>query len=175
MTECIEIRESAPDDLAAIESLYPEAFPDEDLLPLVRELLRASSSRLSLLGTVDGLLVGHVIFTKCHVAESAGPDALLGPLAIAPAWQRRGIGSAVIRAGLRHLEDAGVTQVYVLGDPRYYGRLGFRTESRVTPPYELPPDWAGAWQSQSLVAAAKSRSGKLLLPRPWLQPALWAP
>jgi len=39
MTESVEIRESTPDDLVAIESLYPEAFPDEDLLPLVRELL----------------------------------------------------------------------------------------------------------------------------------------
>ncbi len=175
MTESVEIRESAPGDLAAIESLYPEAFPDEDLLPLLRELLGASSSRLSLVGMIDGLLVGHVVFTKCHVAESAGPDALLGPLAVAPSWQRRGIGNAIVRAGLRRLEDEGVTQVYVLGDPSYYGRLGFNTETRVTPPYELPPDWAAAWQSQSLVAAAKPRSGKLLVPEPWLQRALWAP
>jgi putative acetyltransferase len=164
-----------PDDLAVIESLYPEAFPDEDLLPLLGELLRESSTTLSLVGKIDGLLVGHVIFTKCHVAESAGADALLGPLAIAPAWQRRGIGSTIVRAGLQRLEDAGVAQVYVLGDPAYYGRLGFKTEMRVTPPYELPPEWVGAWQSQTLTGAAKPRSGKLLLPRPWLQPALWTP
>ena len=39
MTENIEIRESVQVDLSAIESLYPAAFPDEDLLPLVRVCL----------------------------------------------------------------------------------------------------------------------------------------
>lgn len=161
--------------MPAIESLYPEAFPDEDLLPLVGELLRGSTTTLSLVGMIDGLLAGHAVFTKCHVAESSGADALLGPAAIAPTWQRRGVGSAIIRAGLQRLKDAGVTQVYVLGDPSYYGRLGFTAETRVAPPYELPPEWVGAWQSQSLLGAAKPRSGKLLLPQPWLRPALWAP
>jgi predicted N-acetyltransferase YhbS len=81
----------------------------------------------------------------------------------------------MVRGGLQRLENAGVTQVYVLGDPSYYGRLGFKTETRVTPPYELPPEWVGAWQSQSLVSATTPRSGMLLLPRAWLEPALWTP
>ena len=175
MTESIEIRESVPDDLVSLEALYPEAFPDEDLLPLVRELLGPSSTSLSLIATIDTSVVGHVLFTKCQVAESPGRDALLAPLAIAPAWQRRGIGSAIVRAGLQRLEEAGVSQVYVLGDPAYYGRLGFRTETRVTPPYRLPPEWVGAWQSLGLIDMAEPRSGRLVLPQPWLEPALWAP
>jgi hypothetical protein len=40
MAEKFDIRESARDDIAAIESLYQEAFPDEDLLPLVGSLKR---------------------------------------------------------------------------------------------------------------------------------------
>ena len=175
MTESVQIRESTPEDLPALESLYPEAFPDENLFPLVEDLLRLSSTTWSFVGTIEGLLVAHLIFTKCQVAESRGADALLGPLAVAPAWQRRGVGSAIVRAGLQRLEDAGVIQVYVLGDPAYYGRLGFRTETRVAPPYELPTEWLEAWQSQSLVGAATARSGRLVLPHPWLQPALWTP
>jgi len=50
--ETIEIRESVPGDLAAIEVLYLEAFPDEDLLPLVRELLQDASVALSLVGII---------------------------------------------------------------------------------------------------------------------------
>ncbi len=175
MTESMEIRESVPGDLAAIELLYPEAFPDEDLLPLVRDLLEEAPVAMSLAGITDSRLVGHVIFTKCSVVGSSDQAALLGPLAVAPAWQRQGIGSALVRAGLRRLEDGGVSHVYVLGDPAYYGRLGFLPESCVAPPYLLPDEWSGAWQSKSLGGAAMPRPGKLSLPRPWLQPALWAP
>jgi putative acetyltransferase len=173
--ETIEIRESVPGDLAAIEVLYPDAFPDEDLLPLVRELLQDASVAFSLVGIIGSSLVGHIVFTRCSVAGGSDKVALLGPLAVTPAWQRQGIGSAIVRAGLQRLENAGATHVYVLGDPAYYGRLGFVPEARVAPPYPLPPAWRGAWQSMSLRSAERSRQGKLCVPQPWLQPALWAP
>ena len=173
--EEIEIRESAPGDLISIEALYPDVFPNEDLLPLVTELLQEATIALSLVGIIGPSLVGHVIFTTCGVAGSSDKVALLGPLAVAPAWQRRGIGSALVRAGLQQLDSAGVTRVFVLGDPAYYGRLGFVPETRVVPPYPLPAEWRGAWQSRSLRSAEPPRLGKLSVPQPWLQPALWAP
>ena len=82
MTVNIEIRENMQVDLAAIESLYPRVFPDEDLLPLVRDLLREAPVALSLVGVIDSRLVGHVIFTICSIAESRDRSALLGPLAV---------------------------------------------------------------------------------------------
>jgi len=173
--EMIEIRESLPSDLASIEKLYPDAFPDEDLLPLVRQLLQEAPIILSLVGIIDTSLVGHVIFTTCGVTPGTDRVALLGPLAVARAWQRQGIGSAIVRAGLQRLKSSGVTQVYVLGDPAYYGRLGFVPEAGVAPPYPLPAEWRGAWQTISLHSAEPPLRGKLCLPRPWLQPSLWAP
>ena len=170
-----EIRESEQADVAAIESLYPEAFPDEDLIPLVRDLLPDSTITLSLVGAIDLEIVGHAIFTRCGVAGSAVKAALLGPLAVARAWQRQGIGSAIVRAGLQRLKDAGADLVCVLGDPAYYGRLGFVPEALVEPPYRLPAEWSGAWQSQYLNESTAPCAGKLTLPPPWLQPALWAP
>jgi putative acetyltransferase len=175
MMEGIEIRETVRGDLAAIEVLYPNAFPDEDLLPLVRELLQETSVVLSLVGTIGSSVVGHVIFTTCRVAGSSDKVALLGPLAVASASQRQGIGSAIVQAGMQRLEKAGVTHVYVLGDPAYYGRLGFVPETRVAPPYPLPAEWSEAWQSISLSSAEQPRRGELSVPQPWLQPALWAP
>ena len=109
MSETLEIRESRRDDSAAIESLYPEAFPEEDLLPLVRSLLNDAVVAISLVGTIDTRIVGTAIFTKCGVLGYSADAALLGPLAVAPAWQRQGIGSAIVRAGLRRLEDANVS------------------------------------------------------------------
>lgn len=175
MTDDLDIRDSAPDDLAAIEQLYPDAFPDEDLLPLVKDLLQEARVIRSLVAFVGTSLVGHVIFTRCVIAESGDDAALLGPLAVASAHQRQGIGSALIRAGLNEQQTAGAARVYVLGDPAYYGRLGFLPEHDVTPPYPLPAEWDGAWQSISLKEAEPPPQGKLSLPKPWLQPALWAP
>ena len=173
MADCIEIRESMPADLPAIEKLYPDAFPSEDLLPLVMDLLQEAPKTLSLVGIIHSSLVGHVIFTTCAVAGSSFNVALLGPLAIASRWQRMGFGSAMVRNGLQRLENSGVTHVYVLGDPAYYGRLGFVPEVDVTPPYALPAEWRGAWQS--IGKAEALCRGMLSVPRPWLQPALWAP
>ena len=175
MSDRLEIRESVQGDSGAIESLYPEAFPDENLLPLVRDLLEDAAVTTSLVGAIDSRIVGHAIFTKCRVGGSNVNAALLGPLAVAPAWQRRGFGSAIVRAGLRRLEEMDVSLVYVLGDPAYYERLGFRPEPLVEPPFRLPPEWDGAWQSQNVGDTVAPFPGKLAVPRQWLQPALWAP
>jgi len=161
--------------LTAIESLYPEVFPDEDLLPLVRSLLNDAVVALSLVGTIGTRIVGNAIFTKCGVFGNRANAALLGPLAVASAWQRQGIGSSIVGAGLRRLKDEDVNRVYVLGDPAYYGRLGFLPETLVEPPFPLPAEWDGAWQSIDLGQTATSCAGKLSVPSQWLQPALWAP
>lgn len=174
MTKPIEIRETLPDDFASIEALYPSAFPDEDLLPLVRSLLREPSV-LSLGAFKGASLAGHVMFTACGIAGSKEQAALLAPLAVAPALQRQGVGSALVRAGIERQRASGVTRVLVLGDPAYYGRFGFTRETRVAPPYSLPDEWRGAWQSAGLAGSTPAREGTLSLPRPWLDPALWAP
>ena len=175
MSETLEIRESRPGDLAAIETLYPDAFPDEDLLPLVRDLERAGPTVVSLVAIDEQALVGHAVFTLCGIAGRPDKVALLGPLAVASARQRRGIGNAIVRAGLRRLEEAGASRVYVLGDPAYYGRFGFEAEDGVTPPYPLPEEWHGAWQSLGLGGDTPAIRGKLSVPHPWRQQALWAP
>lgn len=175
MIEEVEIRESLPRDIASIETLYQDAFPDEDLVPLVRELLKEEHGVLSLVGLIDRALAGHIIFTTCRIAESSDKVSLLGPLAVARVRQRQGIGSALVREGLRRQENTGAVQVFVLGDPAYYERVGFEPETDVTPPYALPDDWRGAWQSISLKNTEPPCRGQLSVPQPWLQPALWAP
>lgn len=173
--EGIEIRASVSGDQASIEALYPDAFPDEDLLPLLRELSQEGPAVLSLVGIIESSLVGHIVFTTCSVTGSIDKVALLGPLAVAPAWQRKGIGKAIVSTGLKWLENDNVTYVCVLGDPAYYSRFGFKPETHVAPPYPLPAEWRDAWQSISLLGASPPQPGKLCVPQPWLQPALWGP
>ena len=175
MSDILEIRETVQSDAAAIELLYPEAFPDENLLPLVGDLLRDTEIAMSLIGVINSQIVGHGIFTKCGVVGSSIKAALLGPLAVAPAWQRKGIGSAIVRAGFRRLEEKDVALVCVLGDPAYYRRFGFQPDASLEPPYPLPAEWKDAWQSTSLVGIAKPIVGILSVPPQWRKPALWAP
>lgn len=171
----VTIRESVPADARAIESLYPLAFPDENLLPLVRKLLLDPMGTLSLVAVVGSEIAGNVIFTPCSLDDGKTRAALLAPLAVAPDHQRQGTGSALVRAGLERLREDGIQAVYVLGDPAYYGRLGFSPERSVSAPYPIRPEWADAWQSQRLDEAAGPLSGALQVGDAWLDPALWLP
>ncbi|PQO21839.1 N-acetyltransferase [Rhodobacteraceae bacterium WD3A24] len=168
------IRTGVPADHDAIAALYREAFPEEDLLPLLCGLL-AGDGVLSLVAAGDDeRVVGHVAFTDCAVAGDTARAALLGPLAVAGERQGRGIGSALVRAGLDRLAAAGPVRVFVLGDPTYYARFGFAPEAGIASPYPLPGEWAGAWQSLALGGAGPAPSGRLSVPPVWDDPALWA-
>ena len=174
MTSAIEIRESLPEDAEAVRVIYPDAFREEDLLPLVAELLAPGQPVLSLVAVIDGAAAGHAAFTHCAVPECGGKAALLGPLAVASARQRQGVGTALISEGLKRLEAAGVAQVLVLGDPAYYSRHGFAPERGVAPPYQLPEEWRDAWQSLAL-GGAPALAGTLDVPAVWRHPEYWGP
>lgn len=171
----IKIRQSLDTDMPALERLYPAAFPDEDLLPLVKQLLMHEPRILSLVAQAGEHLAGHVLFTLCSLSDTDIQAALLAPLAVAPVHQKQGIGTALIREDLQQLGSKGVDQVFVLGDPAYYGRSGFEPETAVSPPYPLPEQWRQAWQSLIIGSAQPPNQGKLLLPEVWMQPALWGP
>lgn len=171
----VDIRESRPGDLPGLEPLYSRAFPDEDLLPLVKALLSEDSAVHSLVGIDDEGVIAHVILTICGLPGARTRVALLGPLAVEPNRQRQGVGSALVRAGLARMAALGVARVCVLGDPVYYGRLGFQQETAICPPYPLPPTWAQAWQSVSAGAVQQHGAGTLAVPAPWRRPALWQP
>lgn len=173
MVDDITPRTSHPDELAAIEALYRDAFPDEDLVPLARALLATPGDVLSLITSDGADVTGHGLFTDCGIVGAVAKVALLGPLAVAPARQGQGIGGALIRDGFRRLKARGVQRVLVLGDPGYYGRFGFTAEAKVTPPYPLPEEWRQAWQSISLNESEPPEPGTLSVPAPWRQPALW--
>lgn len=174
MAEGLLVRTSASADLAAIEALYPEAFPEEDLLPLVRELLGETAMAQSLVSVVEGRIVGHAAFTRCGDLGDGLKTSLLGPVAVAPLCQRRGVGGRMICSGFQRLEEEGVDRVFVLGDPAYYGRFGFQADASVEPPYPLPAEWVGAWQSKPLSGSVQTCAGTLSVPAPWRHPELWA-
>jgi putative acetyltransferase len=95
-------------------------------------LRTACPDRLSLVAERDGGIVGHILFTPVEIDAAAGVlrGYGLAPVAVRTAWQRRGIGSALVAEGVRRLRDAGVPYLIVLGHPEYYPRFGFEPASR---------------------------------------------
>lgn len=174
MTGKLEIRPSQPRDALHIEALYARAFPDEDLIPLVRDLLDLGENAISLLGSRENNILGHICFTICRIEGGNEPVALLGPLAVAPDAQKQGIGTALIETGFKHLKGAKIGQVFVLGDPAYYGRFGFKHEDNVATPYPIPTEWCDAWQSIQLSNGEVPLDGKLSVSEPWRDAALWS-
>ena len=173
MAEEPDIRKTTSADDAELERLYGNAFPDEDLVPLVTQLIAEPGEVLSLVAETDAAAAGHVAVTLCRVGDGT-PVALLGPLAVAPAHQRQGLGRRLIDAAIAGSRDWSVAQINVLGDPGYYGRFGFQADERVLPPFPLPPEWRGAWQMRPLDCRIQA-AGTLAVPGFWNDPALWLP
>ena len=131
----IAVREEGPDDVGAIRAVNDAAF-DQPLEGRIVDALRTHGAvRLSLVAEVEGRIVGHILFSP---VTSAGGDGLgLGPMAVTPDHQRRGIGAALIEAALARLRAAGFPFVVVLGHHEYYTRFGFVPASR----YGLRCEW----------------------------------
>ncbi len=168
----VTIRESTPADHAALFDLYPRAFPDEDLLELVRDLLAAPEAQ-SLVAQQGGDVIGHIGFTDVSVPGADAPLSMLAPLAVAPDHQRQGVGKALIADGVDRLRKRDIAKVLVLGDPNYYSRSGFAQEMAITPPHPIPQDWMPAWQSMPLGGADIVGNGMLHVPAFWDRPDYW--
>jgi putative acetyltransferase len=128
----MEIRDERADDHPLVRQLHVAAFGGQG--PAVGELLDGlrpsvtADSGLSLVAADDGAVVGHVLFTRSLLDAPTRlvEVQVLSPIAVLPEQQRRGIGSALIREGVRVLADRQVPLVFLEGSPAYYSRLGFR-------------------------------------------------
>ncbi len=136
----MHIRSERPGDEGAIRALISAAFARDGQAgtaeaAIVDGLRAAGALSLSLVATAEGEgVVGHVAFSPVTIAGEAGRWFGLGPLGVCPDRQRSGIGAALVRAGLARLAARGASGCVLLGDPVYYGRLGFRADARLVLP-----------------------------------------
>ena len=123
----VQIRSEQSNDIVAIHRVYEQAFGGDPEANLVDRLRATGSLILSLVAIEDHEVVGHIAFSPVRIDSTSGTKGAvgLGPLGVLPAYQRRGIGSELVRAGLAELRKAGHGVVVVLGHPNYYPRFGF--------------------------------------------------
>ena len=121
------IRAEKPEDQIGVRHINTQAFDTDVEANLIDALRKSGIPLISLVAEENGELVGHILFSpvtleghSCSVSMAG-----LGPMAVAPAFQKRSIGSMLIEKGLRHCKSAGYAAICVLGHPDYYPRFGF--------------------------------------------------
>lgn len=148
--------------LEEITALFREAFaasegPEEGRVigSLSHALLTTTPAEDLLVCLADGVggLEGAIVFTRMSYPEDKRSVFVLGPVAVAPARQGKGVGQALLRHGLERLRARGAEVALTYGDPAYYGRVGFApiSQDAVAAPYAL--QYPEGWLGQSLTEA----------------------
>jgi putative acetyltransferase len=139
--QAIDIREERPGDLPAIRDLNVRAFGQDQEGRIVDALRSNGAALLSLVAVQGDRVLGHIMFSPATIGGNV-TGAALGPMAVLPEYQRRGIGTRLIEEGTRKLKDIGCPFVIVVGHPNYYPRFGFTPASAhgVTCEWDLPDD-----------------------------------
>jgi putative acetyltransferase len=139
------IRHEQKGDYDAISMVTALAFADaehsDQTEPEIIVRLRATDAlTISLVAVDDDRLVGHVAFSPVTINGAEDGWFGLGPVSVEPDHQAKGIGSALIRSGLKQLESQGAAGCVVLGDPAYYARFGFERHDNLR--YDgAPPEY----------------------------------
>lgn len=133
----LTIRPEAAADVDAISRITEAAFRghphSRGTEPrIIHGLRRDGALSLSLVAEIDGEVVGHVAFSPVAISDGARDWQALGPVSVTPARQGRGIGSALVRAGLEAIRKRGAAGCVLVGEPAFYGRFGFRSLDALT-------------------------------------------
>ena len=138
------IRKEQPEDKERIKEINAQAFESDAEANLVDALRNSGIPLISLVAEENGELVGHILFSPVSLAETKQVLSIAGlaPMSVLPDWQNKGIGSRLVKEGLKVCSDIGYEAVVVLGHPDYYPRFGFEPSVNygIKSEYNVPPE-----------------------------------
>ncbi len=154
----IAIRPEEPRDHAAIGVVTQAAFADTphsdgSEVRIIERLRSDGDLTLSLVAEDGERIVGHVAVSPVQISDGSPGWYGLGPIAILPSLQRRGIGSRLMQRAIADMRMRGARGLVLLGDPAYYSRFGFEHDPALRYPGPLPEYF------QRLVVAGDAPSG----------------
>ena len=128
MVTPVEIRLENSSDICRIDSITRAAFGGEAHAALVNQLRADGALLLSHVAELNGTIVGHAAYTLLTITDGDRVFRLpaLGPIGVDPRHQGKGIGSALVRAGLVAMRGMGYSLLFLVGSPGYYPRFGFQ-------------------------------------------------
>jgi putative acetyltransferase len=129
----IVIQPEAPGDeevigevtVAAFETLGVGPRTEQHIIAALRQAGALTVSLVAVLPEADGQVVGHIAFSPVTISDGSPGWYGLGPVAVLPAFQRQGVGKALIREGLARLRAIGARGCCLVGHPEYYPKFGF--------------------------------------------------
>ena len=140
----IIVRSETTEDHADIHHVIAQAFGQPNEADLVDALRTNATPFISLVATIDEQVVGHISFTPVSIESETGIFTGIGlaPMAVLPKYQNQGIGSRLVREGLKECQRLGQHIVVVLGHPNYYPRFGFAPASSkgLRSEYDVPDE-----------------------------------
>jgi putative acetyltransferase len=132
----VTIRNEIEDDYRAVEGLVREAFwnlyiPGCNEHFVMHNLRRSSDfiPELDFVAEQEEQIVGQIAYSRGVIRDGEGADKTVlcfGPVSVLPAFQKLGIGSALIVHTVNLARGMGYPAICIYGDPRYYSRFGFR-------------------------------------------------
>lgn len=153
----IIIRQELGKDLDEVYNLIKTAFEtakvkDGDEQDFTVRLRNGKNfiPELSLVAEANGKLIGHIMFTKTPVAQSNGEKfegLLVAPLSVLLEYRDFGVGSTLMKEGLRLGAQLGYKAAFLIGDPNYYHRFGYQSSSLfgITHP-DIPVEYVMAYE-----------------------------
>ena len=127
----ITIRKETPVDYDDVRDVNSRAFGQTDEGRIVDKLRGQDMAVISLVAVEGERIIGNILFSPVKVESDSGEfEAIsLAPMSVLPEYQRKGLGSRLVKAGLEECRKLGYEIVFVLGHPQYYPRFGF-TQAR---------------------------------------------
>ncbi len=142
----IPIRKETPQDIQGIRDVNERAFAQSTEADLVDRLRQTCPNAVSLVAAINNKVIGHILFTPVTIEtkDKIITGMGLAPMAVLPEFQRRGIGSNLVKAGIAEMERRQEPFILVVGHPEYYPRFGFVPASRysILSEYDNVPDEA---------------------------------
>ena len=137
----IIIREECEEDYDAVRIVNDRAFGTPEEGNIVERLRKVCQGIISLVAVFDERIVGHIFFSPVIIDSEVKQIVGVGlaPMAVLPEYQRQGIGSLLVKEGLRRIKETDCPFIIVLGHIDYYPRFGFERASQ----YGLKCQWGG--------------------------------
>jgi putative acetyltransferase len=162
----MNIRSETIPDYPAIAEVNILAFGQENEAKLIAEIRDSDRyiPELSLVAEVENLIIGHILFSYIDLVGEETLKVLgLAPMAVHPNFQRQGIGSALVQAGLEIANARKEAIVIVLGHPEFYTRFGFEpsVNYQVESPFPVPKEF---FMVKPLESYQESYKGKVVYP-----------
>ena len=160
--DMIIIRVERQEDEGSVRVVNEQAFGQPAEADIVDRLRKSCPGLLSLVALDGDEVVGHILFSPAKIEGSPKMvDGMgLAPMAVLPARQCQGIGTHLVKQGIKMLRSRCCPYIIVLGHPGYYPRFGFERASL----HGIASQWVGVPNEAFMIlvldqAAMESVSG----------------